>query len=149
MKKSLLLFCSLSIFCLSLIGCSNINTEENKEFNINSEQLESDGYEKIADIAYGKIEKEEDKTTIYLTYINDNPKLAIYLMSSIMEETNYESDFVIKWNGKEYPFNDEIANKYTEDNYLDAFPSDWRESFLEAQNNGGFDSIVTKKMLII
>lgn len=71
MKKVLMIL----MCCAVLSGCNNNKNqiqsstiEEQNIFDINAEQLESEGYEKIADIAYARIEDGKDTQTVRLIY---------------------------------------------------------------------------------
>lgn len=139
---------AMLLLCILLIGCSNTNnannTKNTKEFSVDEKELEDNGYEKLADIAYGKIEDNGDKPKVYLVYRQQEPELAFYLMNTIMQKFELKCDFTITWNGEEYIFDDETANDFTEETFSDAFPKDWHEVIKDVQSGIKINDFVTK-----
>lgn len=57
--------------------------EQQTDFNIDKNKLESEGYEDIAGIAYAKIGDNEGEPVVYLVCHKNQPEQNIYLWSQI------------------------------------------------------------------
>lgn len=153
MKKILvILMCAVM-----MVGCGGQSTSSandgesvEKEFDIDVDTLEQDGYVRLSGIAYGKIEGNEDNPRVRLVYYQNAPELAFYLMVSIVEGLNTGMsfnfpDFVIDWNGENYELGDNLPDDITEEEMFDYFPSEWRVVLESALKGGGVDSLVSKQ----
>lgn len=142
MKKLMITF--LIIFAFFVGGCGEKEeVEKETSFEINEEQLESEGYDKIADIAYGKIEEENEDVTIRLVYYRNEPEMSIYLMGMIMQSLDYNADFIVEWEGKEYIFNKDMEEPENLDDIFSYFPQEWQEPMKNMQGVG-IDNFITK-----
>lgn len=138
--KKILVTMALTIV-LVLSGCG----EKEPEFVIdeNITQLEDEGYSKIGDIAYAKIEGNDDSQVIYLNFYKNSPESGIYTMGQFMEQFDYECEFVIKWNGKEYDSKDLEETEKIEDG-IKLFPLEWQDILMDMSEKGyGADNLVT------
>lgn len=140
MKKKIFI---MLMICMSLTGCNekNVATENNIKVEEDSEILLEYGYEKISDIAYCKIDSTAEKPVCYIEYIQGSPESSFYLMGSLMEQLEYDCDFIVTWNDKQYKFNDYLE----EENMEDAFPEEWKEVVENAINGITVDNMVAKK----
>lgn len=128
---------SLIICCiLILTGCGNIkiskeliDKNDNKEnsFNINKKDLELKGYKNIDDIAYGKINETKGKTTVFLIYCKNEPRISLYLATKIMQLLDNNANLLITWDGKDYDISEEKMNETAEGDFKSLFPSAWHE----------------------
>lgn len=136
MKK--ILFILLSFLLLTGCGSEESISNDNIEFELDYETLIENGYEELAGLAYCKLDYSSEKTLCYIQYESSYPKSAFYLMGSLVKKLDYDCDFVIVWNGKEYKFDDT-----TEENYEKSFPEEWKDTIEESQNVG-IDNLVPK-----
>lgn len=140
MKKKIFIILML---CMSLTGCGekNVTTESDVKVEESSEILSEYGYEKISDIAYCKIDSTGEKPVCYIEYIQDSPESSFYLMGSLVKQLEYDCDFILTWNDKQYKFNDYLEEGKMED----AFPEEWKEIVENVINGVTVDNMVTKK----
>lgn len=153
MKQNLVgLFVILGM-ALCLVACGNNDSVSNQtaeegdneqEFAVdeNIGQLEAEGYSKVSDIAYAKIEGEQGDETVYLNYYTNAPKTALYTVSKFQDYLG-DCRCVIKWNGKEYD-TDEWNKAQTEDEFVNMLPTEWQEiaKGMLVDSNGA-DNLVT------
>lgn len=149
------------VCCLVLAGCGSESTEkteqefsgENKnlgeteearEFHLDEGELEGDGYEKISDIAFVKIEDEGIRPKVYIKYLCEEPEISFYFASIVMREFHSECDIILGWNGKEYPLYGEAIKGLTDDTFYKAFPEEWEEVINEMQSGNRIDNLITK-----
>lgn len=144
-KLTILMICC----ALMLAGCNNngssksVSSEEpnsknddKKFFDIDKIDLESKGYENLADIAYGKIDEIEGKTTVFLTYYQNEPEISFYLAAKIMQLLDNNANLLITWDKKDYDINEEKMNKVGKDNFESIFPNDWHDVIKKSLSTG-------------
>lgn len=150
MKKILMIL----LCALMLMGCGEKNTsDENgrktveKEFDVDVDALEKDGYTQLSEIAYGKIEDGGSIPTVYLTYCQNSPELSFYVISAITQEffQDLSPNFIIDWNGETYKYGDNMPDDVTEEEALDYFPSEWKMVIESVLKGGSVDSLVSKQ----
>lgn len=139
------------IMCCALMlsGCKNdkdsskivlpektIENNSEKVFDVDKKDLESKGYENLADIAYGKIDETEGKTTVFLTYYRNEPEKSFYLAAKIMQLLDNNVNLFITWNKKDYDINEEKMNEAGENNFESIFPNDWHDVIKKSLSNG-------------
>lgn len=143
-----------AIIGIIFIGKKSNDSGEPKNFKVDTKKLESDGYEKISDIAYIKAYG-DDKDTIHIVYLKNEPLDAYftfyYLMSeSIDSSVNEFKKCDMEWNNRRYIFDTEKINKemekkiesskedderkqmiITNDIFLSYLPKDWESTVKE------------------
>ena len=120
---------------LNIADQESENEDETKE-------LEDDGYEKILDFAYCKIEDGSSKPVVNIVFMKNEPESSIYLVSKMMENMNYDCDFQLNVDGKDYAINDDVSQN--EEDIYSYFPNEWQDVLKKMQTNGGIGNFVTK-----
>ena len=131
----------------SAVSVDNTDTESNisdqkSENEDEIKELENDGYEKILDFAYCKIEYGNSKPVVNIVFVKNEPESSIYLVSKMMENMNYDCDFLLNVDGKEYAINDDVPQ--SEEDIYSHFPNEWQDTLKKMQTNGGIGNFITK-----